>query len=277
VIGHPVTIGVARLPHTHSKEHQYVDGTTDSSALDLEEHLPRLTARGVILSLLVSNHPARPTPAQVVRAAGAFGIKESAARVALSRMVTGGDLIRTADGFHLSSSLLERRQRVLHEVQQDTRAWDGEWEIVVVTGTGRDPGDRVTLRSRLSRLRLAELREGVWLRPANLIRPLNLADQPVQTMRGRPDGGAEELAAQLWDLSAWEAESGRLLDLMDLAVSAVDRFTVATAIVRHLLTDPVLPPQLQPRPWNAERVHVAWAAYQEEFVAIPEVGDGSES
>jgi phenylacetic acid degradation operon negative regulatory protein len=162
-------------------------------------------------------------------------------------------------------------------VQQDTRAWDGEWEIVVVTGTGRDPGDRVTLRSRLSRLRLAELREGVWLRPANLMRPLNLADQPVQTMRGRPDGDVEELAAQLWDLSAWEAESGRLLDLMDLAVSAVDRFTVATAIVRHLLTDPVLPPELQPRPWNAERVHVAWAAYQEEFVAIPEVGDGSES
>jgi phenylacetic acid degradation operon negative regulatory protein len=255
-----------------------VDGTTpDSPALDLEAYLPRLTARGVILSLLVSNHPARPTPAQVVRAAGAFDIKESAARAALSRMVTGGDLVRAPDGFHLSAPLLERRQRVLHEVRQPTVPWDGEWEIVVVTGTGRDPGDRATLRSRLARLRLAELREGVWLRPANLIRPLNLTGQPVEVLRGRPDGDADELAATLWDRAGWEAESRRLLGLMDLAVSAVDRFTVATAIVRHLLTDPVLPPQLQPHPWTVEDVHAAWVAYQEEFVSIPEVGGGAES
>ncbi|WP_051637643.1 hypothetical protein [Rhodococcus sp. UNC363MFTsu5.1] len=253
-----------------------MDGTTDSSALDLEAHLPRLTARGVILSLLVSNHPAQPTPAQVVRAAGAFDIKESAARAALSRMVSGGDLIRTADGFHLSSALLERRQRVLHEVRQETTDWDGEWEIVVVTGSGRDPGDRATLRARLTRLRLAELREGVWLRPANLVRPLGLVGQPVELLRGRPDGDAVELVAALWDLSAWEKESRRLLGLMDLAVSTVDRFTVATAIVRHLLTDPVLPPQLQPHPWTVANVHTAWAAYQEEFVSIPEVGGGAE-
>ncbi|MFE3293860.1 hypothetical protein [Rhodococcus sp. NPDC059234] len=83
-----------------------MDGTTDSSALDLEAHLPRLTARG------------------------AFGIKESAARAALSRMVTGGDLIRTVDGFHRSSPLLERCQRALHEVRQPTGPWGGEWEIV---------------------------------------------------------------------------------------------------------------------------------------------------
>ncbi|MFC4603720.1 PaaX domain-containing protein, C- domain protein [Rhodococcus kronopolitis] len=254
-----------------------MDGTTDSSALDLQAHLPRLTARGVILSLLVSNHPVRPTPAQVVRAAGAFGIKESAARAALSRMVTGGDLIRTADGFHLSSSLLERRQRVLHEVRQETRDWDGEWEIVVVTGSGRDPGDRATLRALLARLRLAELREGVWLRPANLVRPLELTAEPVEVLRGRPAGDPVELAATLFDLSEWEAESCRLLDLMDLADSAVDRFTVATAIVRHLLTDPVLPSRLQPDPWSGARVYGAWAAYQEEFVSIPEIGGAAES
>ena len=144
--------------------------------------LPQLTARGVILSLLVSNHPARPTPAQVVRAAAAFGIKESAARVALSRMVSDGDLTRTRDGFRLSVPLLERRQRVLHEVEQGVRPWNGEWEIVVVTGTGRDPGDRVSLRTRLSRLRLAELREGVWLRPANLTRTLDLGGEPVEVL-----------------------------------------------------------------------------------------------
>ncbi|MCJ0906830.1 PaaX family transcriptional regulator C-terminal domain-containing protein [Rhodococcus sp. ARC_M6] len=253
-----------------------MDGTTHSPELDLESHLPRLTARGVILSLLVSNHPARPTPAQVVRAAGAFDIKESAARAALSRMVTGGDLIRVDDGFTLSAPLLERRQRVLHEVEQVTRPWDGDWEIVVVTGVGRDPGDRAILRSRLSRLRLAELREGVWMRPANLIRPLDLADQPVQRFRAVPTEDGAALVAQLWDLEGWDAESRRLLALMDVADTTVDRFTVATAIVRHLLTDPVLPSEMLPPAWSAARVHLAWANYQEEFVAIPEVGGSGE-
>jgi len=249
-----------------------VDDATDSQRLDLEAHLPRLTARGVILSLLVSNHPARPTPAQIVRAAGAFGIKESAARVALTRMVSGGDLARTPNGFQLSEPLLERRQRVLHEVEQATHDWNGEWEIVVVTGTGREPGERASLRTRLSRLRLAELREGVWLRPANLTRPLDLGNEPVEIMSARPGRDAGELLASLWDLPAWEAEARKLLELMDLAVSTVDRFTVATAIVRHLLADPVLPQELRPDSWSADRLHAAWRAYQDEFVSIPEVG-----
>ncbi|WP_433606237.1 PaaX domain-containing protein, C- domain protein [Prescottella agglutinans] len=249
-----------------------MDDATDSRRPDLEGRLPRLTARGVILSLLVSNHPARPTPAQVVRAAGAFGIRESAARVALTRMVSGGDLTRTPDGFRLSEPLLERRQRVLHEVEQGTRVWDGGWEIVVVTGTGREAGERASLRTRLTRLRLAELREGVWLRPANLTRPLELGDAPVEVLTGQPGRDAGELLASLWDLPAWEAESRRLLELMDVAVSPVDRFTVATAIVRHLLTDPVLPQELRPDAWSADQVHAAWRAYQEEFVSIPEVG-----
>ncbi|WP_328412044.1 PaaX domain-containing protein, C- domain protein [Nocardia sp. NBC_00403] len=252
-----------------------MDDAIDSAPLDLEAHLPRLTARGVILSLLVSNHPTQPTPAQVVRAAGVFGIKESAARVALSRMASGDDLVRTPDGFRLSERLLERRQRVLHEVEQETRPWNGEWEIVVVTGTGRDPGDRASLRTRLSRLRLAELREGVWLRPANLMRSLDLGAEPVEVLAGRPVRDAGELLGSLWNLQAWEGESQRLLALMNLAESTVDRFTVATAVVRHLLTDPVLPQELRPDPWTADRVHAAWVAYQEEFVSIPEVGHTS--
>ncbi|MGW5106368.1 PaaX domain-containing protein, C- domain protein [Nocardia sp. NPDC004123] len=248
---------------------------TDSARLDLEAYLPRLTARGVILSLLVSNHPTRPTPGQVVRAAGAFGIKESAARVALTRMVSGGDLTRTHEGFRLSEPLLERRQQVLHEVEQGTRPWDGDWEVVVVAGTGRDPGDRAALRTRLARLRLAELREGVWLRPANLTRSLELGDAPVEIFVGRPGRPADELLELLWDLPAWEAQSQRLLELIERAESTVDRFTVATAIVRHLLTDPLLPQQLRPVQWTADRLHEVWIAYQDEFVSIPEVGHAS--
>lgn len=90
-------------------------------------------------------------------------------------------------------------------------------------------------------------------------------------LQGRPARNAGELLESLWNLPAWEAESQRLLKLMNLAKSIVDRFTVATAIVRHLLTDPVLPQQLRPDPWTADDVHAAWVAYQKEFVSLPEV------
>jgi len=231
----------------------------------------RLTARGVILSLLVSNHPAQQTPAHVVRAAGAFDIKESAARVALSRMVTNGDLIRTEDGYELSTPLLERRQRVLFEVNQDVQPWDGTWETVVVTESGREASDRASLRSSLSRLHLAELREGVWMRPANLTRPLSLDAAPVLVVRGTPALDSQQLAGRLWNLDAWEHESARLLKLMDRAGSTVERFTVAAAIVRHLLTDPVLPQELTPPQWSAPLVHRVWVRYQQEFNSIPEL------
>ncbi|MEU8318068.1 hypothetical protein AB0C33_06825 [Nonomuraea sp. NPDC048881] len=67
--------------------------------------LPRLTVRSDILSVLVSHHPGRPTSAQIVRAAGVFGINESATRDALTRLVSGGDLTHTRDRFPLSESL----------------------------------------------------------------------------------------------------------------------------------------------------------------------------
>jgi len=232
---------------------------------------PRLTARGVILSLLVSNYPSQHTPAHVVRAAGAFDIKESAARVALSRMVTQGDLIRTEEGYELSAPLLERRQRVFFEVKQEEIPWDGGWEGVIVTESGRDAADRAALRTRLSRLRLAELREGVWMRPANLARPLALAQDPVLVLHSAPEVEPGLLVAQLWDTDALERESQRLLNLMGRATSKVERFTVATAIVRHLLRDPVLPAALQPSPWSTDLVHRVWLDYQDEFTSIPEL------
>lgn len=245
---------------------------TASTEAELEP--PRLTARGVILSLLVSNYPSQHTPGHMVRAAGAFDIKESAARVALSRMVTHGDLIRTDEGYELSAPLLERRQRVFFEVKQTEVPWNDDWETVIVTETGRDAADRAALRTRLARLRLSELREGVWMRPANLARPLALENDPVLVMRSNPGIPAGQLISQLWDTEALERESQRLLNLMARATTKVERFTVATAIVRHLLKDPVLPDSLQPSSWSTAAVHQAWLDYQEEFTKIPElIGD----
>ena len=136
----------------------------------------------------------------------------------------------------------------------------------MVTVAGRDPADRAELRAGLRAARLAELREGVWVRPANL--PCDLSSHPeVTTWRdARPEADAQTLVGQLWDLPGWASRARHLLDAADehdLPGSAGERFTVMAAIVRHLLDDPALPAELVPEDYPADRLRDAYAAYRE--------------
>jgi phenylacetic acid degradation operon negative regulatory protein len=99
------------------------------------------------------------------------------------------------------------------------------------------------------RKRFGELREGVWMRPDNLDLDLDpdVTDR-VRVLTAR-DGAPEQLAAQLWDLPGWAADGHRLLDEITQAGDIPGRFVVAAAIVRHLLTDPMLPDDLLPDNW----------------------------
>ncbi|WP_258565532.1 hypothetical protein, partial [Streptomyces sp. WELS2] len=147
-----------------------------------------LSARSVVLSLLLGAHPPELPVRDLVRLVEPFGIGGSTLRAALSRMVTAGDLRRTDAVYRLSDRLLERQRRQDDAVRPRTRAWHGDWEMVVITATGRGPAERADLRARLTALRLAELREGVWLRPANLDRPLPAEVHRVAlTYTARPD------------------------------------------------------------------------------------------
>ncbi|MEU6357825.1 hypothetical protein ABZ896_52510, partial [Streptomyces sp. NPDC047072] len=207
---------------------------------DLE--LRPLSARSVVLSLLLGLHPPEMPVKELVRGVEPFGVGGSTVRAALSRMVAAGDLRRTDTVYRLSDRLLERQRRQDDAVHPRTRAWDGDWEMLVVTATGRGPAERADLRTRLTVLRLAELREGVWLRPANLLRPLpDGLDQVAQHYTARPDRPAGELAASLWDLDTWSATGRALLDHASRTDGPADRFTAFAAVVRHLLADPVLP------------------------------------
>jgi phenylacetic acid degradation operon negative regulatory protein len=138
--------------------------------------------------------------------------------------------------------------------------------MVVITATGRGPAERAELRARLTALRLAELREGVWLRPANLLRPLpDVLDGVAQRYTARPDGSGLELAAALWPLDGWAADSRALLAHVARADRPADRLTGFAAVVRQLLTDPMLPPGLLPPDWPGARLRSAYAAYQREL------------
>lgn len=236
------------------------------SAQPGEVDLPPLSARSVVLSLLLGTHPPELPVKELVRAVEPFGVGGSTLRAALSRMVAAGDLRRTDAVYRLSDRLLARQRRQDEAVQARTRAWDGDWELVVITATGRGPAERADLRTRLTALRLAELREGVWLRPANLSRPLpDDLEQVAQSYTARPDLPARELAAQLWPLDTWAATARSLLAQVAEAHRPADRFAAFAAVVRHLLADPVLPPELLPEGWPGARLRAAYAAYQGEI------------
>ena len=99
----------------------------------------------------------------------------------------------------------------------------------------------------------AELREGVWLRPDNV--KIALPDEVlarVRVLRTYDDVPAE-LAGQLWDLPGWVSTGRQLLDDMAAAADVPGRFVAAAGMVRHLLTDPVLPHELLPDAWPRRR------------------------
>ncbi|MGW1541699.1 PaaX family transcriptional regulator C-terminal domain-containing protein [Streptomyces sp. NPDC002309] len=238
----------------------------DETAPPGDAALRPLSARSVVLSLLLGAHPPELSGRDLARAMEPFGVGGSTLRAALSRMTAAGDLLRTDTGYRLSERLLDRQRRQDDALHPRTRAWDGDWELAVITATGRGPAERAGLRSRLTALRLAELREGVWLRPANLCRrlPDDLGDV-LQPFTARPAQPARDLAEALWSPGAWAGTARVLLGRIARVERPAERLTAYAAVVRHLLADPVLPPALLPADWPGGALRTAYADYQREL------------
>ncbi|CAM3190818.1 PaaX domain-containing protein, C- domain protein [Nocardioides dubius] len=222
-----------------------------------------LSARSLVLSLLLGSHPAQRPVRELVALVGELGVSETTLRVALSRLVAAGDLEREEGSYRLSPRLLERQRRQDAALTPQTHDDAGHWAMVVVTTQGRDPARRQELRRELSGQRLAELREGHWLRPDNLT--LELSDQlrsETTRFRAVPDGDPGELLHRLWDLDAWRDRGHLLLDHFESDAEPLTRITVAAAIVRHLFADPILPAHLTPADWPAQALRAGYADYR---------------
>ncbi|MCV7315350.1 PaaX domain-containing protein, C- domain protein [Mycolicibacillus parakoreensis] len=227
----------------------------------------RLTARSVVLSVLLGAHPAHASAAELIRLTGDFGIRDATLRVALTRLVGSGDLIRSADGYRLSPRLLARQRRQDEALHPRAARWTGHWTTLIVTGVADNARSRAELRTTLQRHRFAALREGVWMRPDNLPIALDAATSARLRVLRSHDDAPRQLAAQLWDLSGWARDGGALLHQMAAAGDVPGRFTVAAAIVRLLLTDPVLPAELLPADWPGDRLRRAYREFVAEFSA----------
>jgi phenylacetic acid degradation operon negative regulatory protein len=204
-----------------------------------------------------------------VRTADLFGISEGSARTALSRLASDGDVVASGGMYHLSPRLIERQWEQDVALRPRTRPWRGTWEMVLAAPDLVGATDLAALAPDLRRLRLGELRPGVWVRPDNLQRewPDALAGRALR-FAARPDfrdPAPADLVARLWDLDSWNATAEALISAMAGGGDTARRFEIAATMVRHLRRDPLLPPSLQPDRWAGGRLRGAYDGYRREL------------
>ena len=243
---------------------------------------PPLTARSVVASTLLGMRPPRLPARILVRSGELFGIAEGTTRVALSRMQQAGELVPVDGAYELAGHLLDRQARQEQSRAARTRDWDGRWEMAVVERGKRPAEARDSLRAAARALRLAELREGVWLRPDNLDPDRSSVDRRVlgqqcQTFVAQPVDDPTRLASNLWRLDAWAEEALRLRVEMQRSVEALEAgdlaalapgFVVAAAVLRHFQADPLLPTELPPDDWPGSSLRADFDRYDAAFRGV---------
>lgn len=232
----------------------------------------------MIASTLLGVDPPRLPALALVRSGELFGLSEGATRTALSRMAANGEVVADDAHYALSGALLERHAR-----QQAARTvtgadWDGTWLAAVVTGDRRSASDRAAFREVAARLHLAEIREGLWMRPDD--RPGARDGHPIVDAQAtwfrtiRPDDPDVLVAA--FGLDAWAERARTLLAEIRRWQPALDRrdvaalgetFVVDADVLRHLVADPELPTSLLPPEWPGPAIREAFAAFDRAFKA----------
>lgn len=254
----------------------------DGPTLDTVDTRP-LSARSVIASTLLGIDPPWLPSRVLVRSGELFGISEGTTRTAISRMVAKGELVAERDGYALAGHLRDRHAR-----QQAGRLptvlprWGGAWELAVVVGERRTAVDRAALRRAMNARKLAEWREGVWLRPANLpperaASSFSLVRQQCHLGSFEPADDPRRLARDLWDLDGWAARARTLRRNLQPLCRLLERgrrdalpeaFLVSATVLRHLVADPLLPDDLVPARWPASVLRNDYARFDAAFKTV---------
>ena len=241
-----------------------------------------LSARSVLASALLGSDQGRLTVAELVAVASQFGISAGATRTCLWRMVSNGELNGDEGSYALAGRLLERRERVdeASRIDDAARGWDGTWELAVVSLERRSASDRVELRKAAVALHLAELREGVWIRPDNLDPQRfptfrEVLDQQCIHFHGAATDITADKVGSLFSLGEWADDAGVLIDAMDAALNGSKRdestesftyeFALSIAVVRQLQLDPLLPVEFTGDHWPGNALRGTYRRFDHAF------------
>jgi phenylacetic acid degradation operon negative regulatory protein len=215
-----------------------------------------------------------PLPsAAIVALLAEFGVSDSAARAALSRLTRNGLLVTSKSGRRTFSRLSSRAAAILDDGARRifsfgaaNQPWDGMWSLVAFSIPEDNRAARDALRKQLRWLGFAPLYDGLWLSPrdhaAEVIGYLKELDITTATAFRASSVPAEcDIPARAWDLdglcSQYEHFISFARQLRDTTaagqVPPIDALIARTRVMDEWRAfpglDPDLPAELLPAAW----------------------------
>lgn len=260
----------------------------------------RTTARSLVLDLLSSLRGDSMPVGGLVAAGRLLDIAENSVRVAVARLLAGGQIERDERGLYrlgAAAAAVDRRIRSWRQLDEQTRRWNGDW---VGVHAGPDRLSRAERRSRERALRwlgFESLAPGLAVRPDNLrtgtrelaaeLRHLGLEPDALVFRLGQLETSADARARRLWDVDGLAARYAASLSelarsearLPGLAAdeAMVESFLLGGRVIRELVLDPLLPSAILPTDGRRALVSAlrrydragrrCWARFMERFGA----------
>jgi phenylacetic acid degradation operon negative regulatory protein len=213
----------------------------------------------------------RAPVAALVKLMAPLGIAAPAVRTAISRLVRQHWLtpvrLEGGPGYRLTVRAERRLSEAANRIYRSGIAeWDFRWHVVVLEPV-IDRAARERLRTGMSYLGYAPLRESTWVspRPSGELDALLESEQVrAQRFLAQYDGDAAALAATAWDLQGlrrsydrWLEEAKALVSETGSDSSDQEAFVARTRLVhewrKFLFRDPGLPVELLPLNWAGQR------------------------
>jgi phenylacetic acid degradation operon negative regulatory protein len=215
-----------------------------------------------------------PLPsAAIVALLAEFGVSDSAARAALSRLTRNGLLVTSKTGRRTFSRLSSRAAAILDDGARrifsfgaTNQPWDGMWSLVAFSIPEDNRAARDALRKQLRWLGFAPLYDGLWVSPRDhaaevigYLKDLDITTATAFRAASVPDGGG--IPARAWDLNGLWARyehfiglAGRLRDTTAAGqVPPIDALIARTRVMDEWRAfpglDPDLPAELLPSGW----------------------------
>lgn len=244
-----------------------------ADARDSAKRPPRL-----LLTLLGDYWWQRTEPlpsAALVALLGEFGVSDSAARAALSRLARNELLVLSKSGRRTFHRLSTRAAQILDEGAQrifsfghHTREWDGVWSLAAFSVPQDNPRSRYALRERLRWLGFAPLYDALWISPHDRVEEVvqqldQLGIETATVFRATTVPGLHEkgFPQRAWDLAGLREEyksfitfAERLRErIVAQRVSPVEALVARTRVMDRWRAfpamDPELPDELLPDAW----------------------------
>ena len=272
-------------PHPPGAEHALPgDDDAQMRPWGVAQRPPRL-----LLTLLGDywwQHTESLPSAALVALLAEFGVSDSAARAALSRLTRNQLLVTSKIGRRTFVRLSERAAQILDEgarhifsFGRDTQPWDGMWSLVAFSIPEDNRAARDALRKQLRWLGFAPLYDGLWVAPRDqaaevVTRLSELGISTATAFRAATVPGIEPdgFPQRAWDLddlhARYEAFIGYAQQLRERAlagrISPVEALVARTRVMDEWRAfpglDPDLPGELLPAAWPR-------AAARELFIA----------